>query len=85
MLEASVTGLLRTVFIILGVFTLLRFLGRLIVAKREQEKIKALNNKEKEIREAQAKAKKNVGNVSIHSGSNRSDDRNTVDVDFEET
>jgi hypothetical protein len=85
MLEASVTGLLRTVFVIIGVFTLLRFIGRLLIAKREQDKMKSLELKGKEIKQAQEQARKNKGNISIHTNTSDFSNGNTVDVDFEET
>ena len=41
--EASLPGLLRTLFIIVGVFLLLRFLGQFMIAKRNMEEERNVN------------------------------------------
>ena len=83
MVEASFTGLIRTVLIIIGVFIVVRFLGQMMNAKRnmaEQEHMKAQENNLKTERERTAK---NLGKTSvIKKGGSASND--VEDVDFEE-
>ena len=80
MLESSFTGIIRTVFIIIGVITILRLLGRIMQARRNQEELRNLDNIEEEIK----KAKRNTGRIDIlNSQSNNSSDK-IEDVDFEE-
>jgi len=45
--EASITGLFRTVLIILGAFVLLRFLGQLMMAKRNMEEERKINERQR--------------------------------------
>ena len=51
--EASVTGIFRTILIIVGTLALLRFLGRIMIAKRNLEEersiLKAQRKQEKEL------------------------------------
>ncbi len=85
MLEASFTGLLRTVFIIIGVIAVLRFLGRFFAAKREQERIRNLEINQKEVKKAQENARRTEGQISISDAKNGKTEGETEDVDFEET
>lgn len=83
MVEASFTGLIRTVLIIVGVFVLLRFLGQLMNAKRnmaEQEQLKAQDQKLKSERERTAK---NLGKTTVI-GKDKRASGDIEDVDFEE-
>jgi len=80
-LEASVTGVFKTFLLILGVFVALRFIGRLMIAKRNLEEENRLK-KERDKFDRELKQKKiNLGKTSIlNSRSNSS----IEDVDFEE-
>jgi hypothetical protein len=79
---ASVTGLIRTLLIIIGVFVLLRFLGQLMNAKRNMEEERALNERERKLREEKARKKKNLGKTNVI-GKNKGG-VSAEDVDFEE-
>ena len=79
--EASVTGLFRTLLIIVGVFVLLRFLGQLMNAKRNMEEERELSKKQRQFKEEKAKSMKNIGKTKIIKKSSES---NVEDVDFEE-
>lgn len=86
--EASITGLFRTVLIILGAFVLLRFLGQLMMAKRNMEEERKINERQRAFdKERFEKMKKfgkttvlNENNVSKKNGLN---DSKIEDVDFE--
>lgn len=81
--EASITGVLRTVFVVIGVLAVLRFLGKVMIARREAAKLQELEKVKDEIRKAQIKAEKEKGKVSIHNSST-SNSHPVNDVDFEE-
>ena len=82
MLEASVTGLVRTLLIIIGVFVLLRFLGQLINAKRNMEEERKLNAQQRKFNQEKERKRKNLGKTSVLKKSQGSD--NIEDVDYEE-
>lgn len=82
MVEASVTGLIRTLLIIVGVIVLLRFLGQLMTAKRNMEEERKLNERQRRFDQEKEQKRKNLGKTSIlRKGSASSD---IEDVDFEE-
>ena len=82
MVEASVTGLVRTLLIIIGVIVLLRFLGQLMNAKRNMEEERKLNAKQRHFNKEKERKNKHLGKTSILDKNQGSD--NTEDVDFEE-
>ncbi|MFZ9028985.1 MAG: hypothetical protein ACO2Z9_08200 [Crocinitomicaceae bacterium] len=82
MVEASVTGLVRTLLIIIGVFVLLRFLGQLMTAKRNMEEERKLNEQQRKFNQEKERKRKNLGKTSILKRSQGSD--NIQDVDYEE-
>ena len=82
MLEASVTGLIRTLLIIIGVFVLLRFLGQLMNAKRNMEEEGKLNAQQRKLNQEKERKRKNLGKTSILKRFQDSD--NIEDVDHEE-
>lgn len=76
----SIPGLFRTVLIIIAVVVIIRFLGRLMVAKRNLEEDRRFNN-EREAKERKRKeSEKNYGKTHI---SNRGYD-DAEDVEYEE-
>ena len=85
MLEASVTGLLRTIFIIIGILAALRFLGQVIQGRREKEKLNAIEREKAALKKAKLEQKRNLGKTFIQQTSDDSDLRNTIDVDYEES
>ena len=80
--EASVVGVFRTLLILIGLFMVLRFLGRLANAKRNLEEEKALNEQKKRDKAEKDRIAKNLGKTKIISKSSGSKD--IEDVDFEE-
>ncbi len=88
-IEASVSGIFKTVLMILGAFVLLRFFGQLMVAKRnlaEERQLKAEQDKfDKELKHK----KENLGRTSILNSSSKSSktsksNSSIEDVDYEE-
>lgn len=80
-IESSITGLFKTIFIIVGVLVLLRFLGQLFVAKRNLEDEKRHLERERKFQREKEKKMKNLGKTKIISGKSAD---NFEDVDFEE-
>ncbi len=83
---ASITGLFKTLLIILGAFVLLRFLGQVMMAKRNMEEERRLNRNKRNFEEERAQKLKNFGKISILSGNGRKSRRTTdaEDADYEE-
>lgn len=81
--EASITGVFRTILIIIGVLVLLRFLGQLMVAKRNIAEEKELD-RQKKAQDAEARhKKKNLGRTQILRKDHKTND-GIEDVEFEE-
>lgn len=89
MVEASVTGVLKTVLIIIGAFVLLRFLGQFMIAKRNMEEERKLNEQQRKSDQERAEKMKKFGKTTIL-GKMSSGKKSTIsashveDVDFEE-
>ena len=81
--EASITGLFRTLLIIIGVFVLLRFLGQLMNAKRGMEEERRMNANKRAFEAEKKQKQKNLGKTSILKR-NQSTSNDAEDVDFEE-
>lgn len=81
--EASVTGLFRTLLIIGGVFLLLRFLGQFMIAKRNMEDERNHNSNQRKFDSEKKAKKKSEGKTKIL-GKNISNESDIQDVDFEE-
>ena len=79
--EASLTGLIRTVLIIIGVFFLLRFFGRLMMAKREMENENRRRKAERAFDKERKDKLKNFGKVSISDPKASSSDEEYVDYE----
>ena len=80
--EASITGLFRTLLIIIGVFVLLRFIGQLMNAKRNMEEERQMNERNRKFREEKKRKEKELGKTKIlRRGSQNSE---IEDVDYEE-
>ena len=80
--EASVVGVFRTLLILIGLFFVLRFFGRLATAKRNLDEEKALNNQKKREAVEKERVARNLGKTKIIDKSNSNSD--IEDVDFEE-
>ena len=63
--EASIVGIFKTVLLILGAFVLLRFLGQLMIAKRNMEEERMLNKKQRDVEAERNQKLKNFGKTSI--------------------
>lgn len=81
MVEASFTGLIRTLLIIVGVFVVLRFLGQLMNAKRNMEEERKMNEQARKLNKEKENKQKNLGKTSVLEGKGPSD---VEDVDYEE-
>ncbi|MCH2230258.1 MAG: hypothetical protein MK105_07925 [Crocinitomicaceae bacterium] len=81
--EASVTGLFRTLLIIGGVFLLLRFIGQFMIAKRNMEEEREYNSKKRKIKKEKQAQQESEGKIKIL-GKNLSNNCDIQDVDFEE-
>jgi hypothetical protein len=79
--EASVTGLLKTIFIIIGVMVVLKYIGQLMVAKRNISEQNRMRAGEKLAEKQRAQFERNKGKISILRNLNP---RNVKDVDYEE-
>jgi len=87
--EASVNGVLRTILMIIGVIVVLRFIGQLMIAKRNQEEVRKLKSAQNKFNTDMKKSKLNFGKTEIlnknKTTSNASSTSTTIeDVEFEE-
>ncbi|MCC7454571.1 MAG: hypothetical protein IT222_10425 [Crocinitomix sp.] len=83
MVLLSITGVVRTIFIIIGVIFFLRFLGRLMISKRamdeERRMLRQQRQSEREIQQARANyGKRTISKIDPNQTSNNDY------VDFEE-
>ena len=78
---ASVQGTLKMILMIIGGFVTLRFLGQLMVAKRNLAEEKRHNNFHRELEKQKSFYKKNTGKINIL---NKNKSSNVQDVDYEE-
>jgi len=83
---ASITGLFKTILIILGAFVLLRFLGQVMMAKRNMEEERRLNRNKRTFDEEHERKLKNFGKISILKGNSRKSKgmSDAEDVEYEE-
>ncbi|MBI2259058.1 MAG: hypothetical protein HYU67_09175 [Flavobacteriia bacterium] len=79
MIVLSITGLLKTLFILIGVFVFLRFIGQLLIAKRNLKENEILNREKKLFQKEKELKQKYEGKINI-SQSNI----NAQDVDYED-
>lgn len=86
--EASVSGFFRTILIIIGAIVALRFLGQLMIAKRNMEEERAMNERQRKFEKERSEKLKKFGKMSILGSSKKktsnSDYTDVVDVDYEE-
>ncbi len=76
----SISGLLKTVLIIIGVFVALRFLGQMMIAKRNIDEQNSLKDKQQKFNQEKEFVEKNKGKISI----SKISDKSAVDVDYVE-
>jgi hypothetical protein len=86
LVTASITGLFKTILIILGAFVLLRFLGQVMMAKRNMEEERRLNRNKRNFEDERAQKLKNFGKVTISglSGKGRKEHTDAEDAEYEE-
>jgi hypothetical protein len=87
--EASVSGIFKTVLMVLGTFVLLRFFGQMMVAKRNLDAEKELKAEKAKFEKELKRKKETFGKTSILSGTSKSSkikksSSSIEDVDFEE-
>ena len=82
----SLTGLFKTILILIGVFVILRFIGQLMIAKRNLAEQNALRSSLKKEEVEKNFKEKNKGKIFILNENNKQNeqDYNVNDVDFEE-
>jgi hypothetical protein len=81
LVEASITGVVRTILIIIGVLVVLRFIGQLMQAKKNMEEERALNERDRKLRNEKERKRNNLGKTNLLSREDRVD---AEDVDFKE-
>lgn len=87
--EASITGLFKTALIILGALVLLRFVGRLMIAKRNMEAERRASESSRLFDRERQEKLRNFGKTRIvadgkDSRNSKRVNENVEDVDFEE-
>ena len=78
----SIPGLLRTLLIIVGVFVVIRFIGQIMTAKRQQAEADAQKRYNDQLDKEKRFKEKHKGKTRILKRG--SQDGNVQDVDFEE-
>lgn len=81
--EASITGLFKTLLILIGVLVLLRFLGRVMIAKRSLDQERADLAREKAFVRERNEKLRNFGKVTV-SKTKAAPKGDIQDVDYEE-
>lgn len=76
----SVTGTVRMILIIIAVFVIIRFIGRLLMAKNSLKDEKRYHQNNESYRKAKAKSEQEKGKIHIVDGRYR----DAEDVSFEE-
>ena len=86
--NASLVGVLKTVLIIIGLMVVLRFIGQLMIAKRNLEEERKINERDKEIAQERLYKLKNFGKVRVYKNSDDANKKGTnskvEDVPYEE-
>ncbi|MEZ4936947.1 MAG: hypothetical protein R2799_05070 [Crocinitomicaceae bacterium] len=79
--EASVTGLIRTILIIVGVLVVLRLIGRIMMAKRQMENENRQRRAEKAFEKERQQKIQNFGKVNISDRPANSSNEDYVDYE----
>ncbi len=83
MVEASFTGVIRTILIIVGVIVLLRFIGQMMNARRNMAEQDEMNRQAQKLQAERDMKAKNLGKTSVL-GNGKSTTGDIQDVDFVE-
>lgn len=81
--EASLTGFFKTFLILIGVIVVLRFLGRLMIAKRNLEAEREMLERERKFQRERKEKLRNFGKVNVID-KQKSPKGKVEDVDFED-
>lgn len=85
MVEASFTGLVKTILLIIGAMVALRFIGRLMIAKRNIEEERELLKRDQSFQRERNEKLRNFGKINVVKGKQHTTANTaTEDVDFEE-
>jgi hypothetical protein len=85
MVEASFTGLVKTILLIIGAMVALRFIGRLMIAKRNLDEERELLNRERSFQRERDEKLRNFGKIKVVKDSQQASSKTAMeDVDFEE-
>lgn len=80
MLILSITGLLKMLLIIIGVFVILKFVGKMMIAKRNMDEHNQHHSSQKAFNQEKERVQREQGKVTI----NKTSSAPAEDVDFEE-
>lgn len=78
----SITGLFRTLLILIGAFVLIRFLGQLMNAKRNMETERRANEEDRLFEKEKLQKQKKMGKTEVLK--NKPQHESVQDVDYEE-
>lgn len=78
----AITGLFKTLLILIGAFFLLRFIGQFMNAKRNMEEERELSRRDRKFQNERNDKLKNFGKTKIVQNKNQY--RDVKDVDYEE-
>jgi hypothetical protein len=82
MMILSISGVFKMILMIIGGFVLLRFVGQLLIAKRNMEEERRINEQERKFRAEQKEKLKTFGKTKIIKNKDVKGD--VQDVDYEE-
>ena len=82
MLESSIVGVFKTIVFIIGVSVIIRFIGRLLIIKRNINDEKDFLNKKRKEEKHKRFVNKNKGKITIKKPSSK--EENYEDVDYKE-
>ncbi|MFN5983472.1 MAG: hypothetical protein ACK46Y_06510 [Fluviicola sp.] len=81
LIQASISGLFKTILMVIGGLVLLRFIGQLMHAKRNLAEEQELNRKQKAFEKERNEKLRNFGKTTISKNKNVS---NVEDVSYQE-
>ena len=82
MFESSIVGVVKTLIFIIGLSVIIKFIGRLLIIKRNLNEEKDFIDKRKKEEKHKSFVDKNKGKISIQK--NTSNNKKYEDVDFED-
>lgn len=81
MMILSISGLFKTILLIIGAFVLLRFIGQLMIAKRNIDEEKRLNDLQNKIRKQKEFVERNTGKINISKNTSSKDESSFVEYE----